>query len=141
MTALLYIGGASSTSRLLRCQTVDGEGMHLPMEFLVPKCSKFLVTIFSTNNRSIGQSTECQFPRLNFRKWLPHMLCHDSLQVEVIGSFCAICYGLVIPCCFVYLYFKQHQVLRPGGSTVAASIGHENLEVRLVELRSSATRI
>ena len=35
--ALLYIGGASSASKLLRCQSVDGERGRLPKEFLAEK--------------------------------------------------------------------------------------------------------
>lgn len=107
--ALLYIGGASSASKLLRCQSVDGEGGRLPKE-------------------------------LAFRKWLPHLFCHDeSLQfVDVVGYGSAVCYGLVIPFCLVYLFAKQHAVLRPGRATVAAAVHQEALEVRLVELKGSS---
>ena len=78
--------------------------------------------------------------RLAFRKWLPHLFCHDeSLQfVDVVGYASAVCYGLVIPFCLVYLYAKQHALLRPGRATVAAAVHQEALEVRLVELKGSS---
>ena len=87
----------------------------------------------------VVESSRFHRMRLAFRKWLPHLLCHDELQVvDVVGYASGLCYGLLIPFGLVYLYAKQHAVLRPGGATVAAAVHHEALEVRLVELKGSS---
>ncbi|CAJ1391037.1 unnamed protein product [Effrenium voratum] len=107
---MLYIGGASATSKLLSCQRADGAGNLLPTE-------------------------------LTFRKSLPHLRCHhDPLgpYVDATGMATAFCYGVVVPGCLIYLYVRQHVVLLPGQETVALAADHRDLEVCLVQTRSSS---
>ncbi|CAK9090057.1 unnamed protein product [Durusdinium trenchii] len=107
---LFYVGGASSTFKLLSCQRVDGERVSLPNEFA-------------------------------FRKWLPHLRCHDpSLSlVDTMGYVSAFCYGVLVPCALAYLYARQHLALLPGKMMMAPSVKDGNdgaLEIRLAELSS-----
>ena len=79
--------------------------------------------------------------RLTFRKLLPHLRCHhDPLgpYVDATGMATAFCYGVVVPGCLIYLYVRQHVVLLPGQETVALAADHGDLEVCLVQTRSSS---
>jgi len=104
---LLYIGGASSTSDLLRCQRVDGAGDSLPEGFA-------------------------------FRRSLPYIFCHEESElntfVDVMGYSTAFCYGALIPFCLLYLYGRQHVVMRSSRTSVATCTGQGNLKVCLSEV-------
>ncbi|CAJ1391040.1 unnamed protein product [Effrenium voratum] len=107
---MLYIGGASAASKLFSCQTTDGDGNLLPEEFA-------------------------------FRKWLPQLRCHnDPLgpYVYATGMAAAFCYCVVVPGCLIYLYVRQHLVLLPGKEVVALAAEHGDLEVWLVQTKSSS---
>ncbi|CAJ1336435.1 unnamed protein product [Effrenium voratum] len=107
---MLYIGGASAASKLLSCQTTDGEGNLLPKELTFRKSLPHL---------------RCHDDPLG-----PY--------VDATGMATAFCYGVVVPGCLVYLYAKQHLVLLPGKSTVACAADHGDLEVWLVQTRGSS---
>ena len=51
---MLYIGGASAASKLLSCQTTDGEGNLLPKEFLVAVVYRFLTVCLQAEGRVSG---------------------------------------------------------------------------------------
>ena len=82
-----------------------------------------------------------QHMRFAFRKWLPHLRCHDSSlgYLDAIGYMSAVFYGVVVPCSLAYLYTRQHLALLPGKTTMAWAVEDgEVLEVRLMEVKSSS---
>ncbi|CAJ1449552.1 unnamed protein product, partial [Effrenium voratum] len=107
---MLYIGGASAASKLLSCQTTDGEGNLLPKELTFRKSLPHL---------------RCHDDPLG-----PY--------VDATGMVAAFCYGVVVPGCLLYLYAKQHLLLLPGKATVAWAADHADLEVWLVQTTSSS---
>lgn len=110
---LLYIGGASSCSYLLSCQQTDGAGEKLPTSF-------------------------------EFRKSMPYISCHETsplkTSVDVVGFSSAFCYAVVIPCCLLYLYARQHIILGSSRTIVATChvADQSNLKVYLHEVRKSS---
>jgi len=92
VVTLLYIGGASSTSGLLSCQETDGAGDLLPKDFA-------------------------------YRKLIPDIFCQEDSQlkyrVDTLAFGSAFCYGILIPCCLLYLYGKQHMVLEVNRTRTA----------------------
>ncbi|CAK9047892.1 unnamed protein product [Durusdinium trenchii] len=105
---LFYVGGAFGSSRLLRCQRVDGEGASLK-EFAFRK----------------------NLPHLKCDPDSWH-------YVDAIGFGAGFCYGVVIPCCLAYLYAKQHLALRPAKLTIAQAADQRDLEVWLVDSKGSS---
>jgi len=114
---LLYIGGAYSTSSLSSCQEVDGDGAELPKDFI-------------------------------FRKSMPYIFCHREIQeesdlrnfVDRFAVFCVICYAIVIPCCLLYLYGKQHVALQVGRTTTVAGQQQGDLTLSLSEVLGSTQK-
>ncbi|CAJ1336434.1 unnamed protein product [Effrenium voratum] len=107
---MFYIGGASAASKLLSCQTTDGEGIPLPNELTFRKSLPHL---------------RCHDDPLG-----PY--------VDATGMVTAFCYGVVVPGCLLYLYAKQHLLLLPGKAIVALATDHGDLEVWLVQTTSSS---
>lgn len=105
---ILYIGGASSCADLFVCQDIDGSGESLPKEFA-------------------------------FRKSLPHIECQNSSPVktlvDVVAYVGAFCYGVVIPLSLLYVYARQHMILKSSRMTVACASHGDNLKVYLYKLR------
>ena len=109
---LLYVGGASSCADLLSCQDVDGAGETLPKEFV-------------------------------FRKSIPYILCESSSPVktvvDAVGYIAAVCYGIVIPVCLLYVYARQRTMLRSSKVTVSYALCKGNLRVYMQKLLQSET--
>eukprot|EP00434_Breviolum_minutum_P016162 symbB.v1.2.014241.t1/scaffold1038.1/size142643/1 len=107
---LLYIGGASSTSSLLSCQEVDGAGDGLPRQFA-------------------------------FRTAMPYILCHEDSQlkhsVDTLAFSSAFFYGIIIPCCLLYLYGRQHVLFQSNRTTVAFVADHGSLKVSVSKVLDS----
>jgi len=99
---LLYIGGASSTSRLLSCQEVDGAGDILPQRFMFRKVMPYI---------NCHEETK-----------LKH-------SVDILAFSSAFCYGILIPGCLLYLYARQHVLLQKSRTTVARATGRGSLKV------------
>lgn len=110
---LLYIGGASSTSSLLSCQEVDGAGDSLPRQFA-------------------------------FRTAMPYILCHEESQlkhsVDTLAFSSAFFYGIIIPCCLLYLYSRQHVLFQSDRTTVAIVADHGSLKVSLYKVLDSTVQ-
>jgi len=110
---LLYIGGASSTSSLSSCQYFDGNRAELPLDFA-------------------------------FRPSMPFMPCHEDSHLQrVVGQFAVfytICYGIVIPCCLLYLYGKQHVALQVGRTTTVSGQQQGDLTLCLSEVLGSTQK-
>ena len=113
---LLYIGGAYSTSSLSSCQEVDGDGEKLPENFI-------------------------------FRESMPYIFCHQEIQesdlrnfVDKFAVFCVMCYAIVIPCCLLYLYGKQHVALQVGRTTTVAGQQQGDLTLCLSEVLGSTQK-
>lgn len=108
---ILYIGGASSCADLFVCQDIDGSGESLPKEFA-------------------------------FRKSLPYIECQNSSPVktlvDVVAYVGTFCYGMVIPLSLLYLYARQHMILKSSRMTVACASQGDNLKVYLYKLRECA---
>jgi len=109
---LLYIGGASSTSSLLSCQETDGANEKLPEQFV-------------------------------FRTLMPNVFCNQESQLKtyanVVGFSSVFCYAIVIPLCLLYLYGKQHIVLRASRTTVVTAFQKGHLTLCLNEVLGSDT--
>ena len=110
---LLYIGGASSTSNLLSCQEVDGAGDSLPRQFA-------------------------------FRTAMPYILCHEDSQlkhsVDTLAFSSAFFYGIIIPCCLLYLYGRQHVLFQSNRTTVAIVADHGSLKVSVYKVLESTVQ-
>jgi len=110
---LLYIGGASSTSSLLSCQEVDGAGDSLPRQFA-------------------------------FRTAMPYILCHEESKlkhsVDTLAFSSAFFYGIIIPCCLLYLYGRQHVLFQSNRTTVAIVADHGSLKVSLHKVLESTVQ-
>eukprot|EP00434_Breviolum_minutum_P029498 symbB.v1.2.026084.t1/scaffold2508.1/size77433/4 len=109
---LLYIGGASSSSSLLSCQETDGANEKLPEQFV-------------------------------FRTLMPNVFCNQESQLktyaDVVGFSSVFCYAIVIPLCLLYLYGKQHIVLRASRTTSVAAFQMGHLTLCLNEVLGSDT--
>ena len=55
-------------------------------------------------------------------------------SVDILAFFTAFCYAIIIPCCLLYLYGKQHVFLQKSRTTVAIAVGHSTLKVSVNEL-------
>ena len=68
-----------------------------------------------------------------FRRSLPYIFCHEESElntfVDVMGYSTAFCYGALIPFCLLYLYGRQHVVMRSSRTSVATCTGQGNLKV------------
>jgi len=110
---LLYIGGASSTSSLLSCQEVDGAGDNLPRQFA-------------------------------FRTAMPYILCHEESKlkhsVDTLAFSSAFFYGIIIPCCLLYLYGRQHVLFQSNRTTVAIVADHGSLKVSVSKVLESTVQ-
>ena len=110
---LLYIGGASSTSNLLSCQEVDGAGDSLPRQFA-------------------------------FRTAMPYILCHEESKlkhsVDTLAFSSAFFYGIIIPCCLLYLYGRQHVLFQSNRTTVAIVADHGSLKVSVYKVLESTVQ-
>eukprot|EP00434_Breviolum_minutum_P028219 symbB.v1.2.024965.t1/scaffold2399.1/size80101/1 len=113
VVTLLYIGGASSTSGLLSCQETDGAGDSLPKAFA-------------------------------YRKLMPDIFCHQESQlkyrVDTLAFGCAFCYGILIPCCLLYLYGKQHMVLEVNRTRTVNAGYQGDLHLWLHDILGSTTQ-
>jgi len=109
---LLYIGGASSSSTLLSCQETDGANEKLPEQFV-------------------------------FRTLMPNVFCNQESQLktfaDVVGFSSVFCYAIVIPLCLLYLYGKQHIVLRTSRTTTVTAFQKGHLTLCLYEVLGSDT--
>ncbi|CAE7489039.1 unnamed protein product, partial [Symbiodinium pilosum] len=81
--SFLFVGGAASCSKLLRCQHVDGVGEPL---------GDFAFRIGMTDLRC-SDTTE------------------EALRADYLGYGCAVAYGILIPSFLLYLILKQHVAL------------------------------
>eukprot|EP00438_Fugacium_kawagutii_P021529 Skav233414 [mRNA] locus=scaffold892:179264:181696:+ [translate_table: standard] len=105
---LFYVGGASSASKLLSCQGVDGGKSPLPDGFAFRKAVPHLLCDDSS--------------------WT---------SLDAMGYTSIAFYGIVVPLCLAYLYARQHLALLPGKTTVALAVETgDQWEVRLTELVS-----
>ncbi|CAJ1377763.1 unnamed protein product [Effrenium voratum] len=109
---LFFIGGACSCGRLLSCQRLDGGGQDLG--------------------------------HFAFRKALPQLSCLDtsplSRWVDAVGYSTAVVYGFVIPCLLLYLFLRQHLLLKVCKTSVALAESSEGqLLTRLHPLRQGAS--
>ncbi|CAJ1330203.1 unnamed protein product [Effrenium voratum] len=111
---LLYIGGASSSSNLLSCQKTDGLGEQLPKNFA-------------------------------FRSAIPEILCDEEssfkTRVDVIAYSTAFGYAVVIPCCLLYLYARQHLVLRGSRTVTVNATQEDDLKVTLRPVLKSGNQV
>ncbi|CAJ1442445.1 unnamed protein product [Effrenium voratum] len=102
--AFLYIGGASSSSNLLSCQGTDGLGEQLPKNFA-------------------------------FRSAIPEILCDEEsafkAKVDMVAYITAFGYAVVVPCCLLYLYARQHLLLRRSRMTTTFATHQDDLKVTL----------
>ncbi|CAJ1374519.1 unnamed protein product [Effrenium voratum] len=102
--ALLYIGGASSSSNLLSCQETDGLGEQLPKNFA-------------------------------FRSAIPEILCDEEssfkAKVDKVAYITAFGYAVVVPCCLLYLYARQHLLLRRSRTITVNATQEDDLKVTL----------
>ncbi|CAE7938239.1 GSO1, partial [Symbiodinium sp. KB8] len=89
LLTLLYIGGASSSAALMRCQHTDGGKERLPDKYAF---------------RTALPNIQCQDAAPLVAR----------LQADSIAATCAVCYGLLIPSFLAYLMFKQHLALAPS---------------------------
>ncbi|CAE7482282.1 RCH1, partial [Symbiodinium necroappetens] len=106
LLTLLYIGGASSSAALMRCQHTDGGKERLPDEYAF---------------RTALPNIKC---------W------DAAPLADSIAATCAVCYGLLIPSFLAYLMFKQHLALAPCRrfvSLVAQKQGGDTVSVWPVE--------
>ena len=108
---LLYIGGASSTSSLSSCQEVDKDKVEIPEPF---------------------------------RTSMPYIFCHGESNlkafVDRFAVFYTICYGILIPCCLLYLYGKQHFALQEGRTTTVTGQQQGDLTLSLSEVLGSTQK-
>ncbi|CAE7683161.1 RCH1 [Symbiodinium sp. CCMP2592] len=84
LLTLLYIGGASSSAELMRCQHADGGKERLPDKYAF---------------RTALPDIKCQDP---------------APLADGIAVSCVVCYGLLIPSFLAYLMLKQHVALAPS---------------------------
>ncbi|CAJ1427947.1 unnamed protein product [Effrenium voratum] len=102
--AFLYIGGASSSSNLLSCQGTDGLGEQLPKSFA-------------------------------FRSAIPEILCDKEssfkAKVDIVAYITAFGYAVVVPCGLLYLYARQHLLLRRSRMTTTFATHQDDLKVTL----------
>jgi len=113
---IFFVGGASKCANLISCQQVDAGGW--PLQTNMP-----------------------------FLRYLPDVNCDPKSMVseEVRPVFwpCAVCYGVLIPCFLLYLYARQHLVLRysrmpleltRGSKREHLAVSHQDhtLQLRLV---------
>ena len=98
---LLYIGGASSCSDLLSCQSEDGAGEPLPPEFVY---RKLLPSIRCNGEDATGM----------------------RVYVDAIGYITAFCYGVLIPAGLVHLYAKAQVVMQPSRTSAAVATDRLN---------------
>ncbi|CAE7733082.1 inlA [Symbiodinium sp. CCMP2456] len=106
LLTLLYIGGASSSAALMRCQHTDGGKERLPDTYAF---------------RTALPDTKCQ---------------EAAPLADSIAASCVVCYGLLIPSFLAYLMFKQHLSLAPSRrfvSLVAQKEGGDTVSVWPVE--------
>ncbi|CAE7209073.1 inlA, partial [Symbiodinium microadriaticum] len=106
LLTLLYIGGASSSAALMRCQHTDGGKEPLPDKHAF---------------RSALPDIKCQ---------------DAAPLADSIAATCVVCYGLLIPSFLAYLMFKQHLALAPSRrfvSLVAQKEGGDTVSVWPVE--------
>ena len=110
---LLYIGGASSTSSLSSCQEFDGNKVKIPGHSVV-------------------------------RTSMPYIFCHRESNWKTFADrfavFYTICYGILIPCCLLYLYGKQHFALQEGRTTTVAGQQQGDLTLCLSEVLGSTQK-
>lgn len=75
---------------------------------------------------------------------MPYISCHETsplkTSVDVVGFSSAFCYAVVIPCCLLYLYARQHIILGSSRTIVATChvADQSNLKVYLHEVRKSS---
>eukprot|EP00434_Breviolum_minutum_P025626 symbB.v1.2.022643.t1/scaffold2018.1/size92264/3 len=113
---IFFVGGASKCANLVSCQQVDAGGW--PLQTNMP-----------------------------FLRYLPDVSCNPKSMVseEVRPVFwpCAVCYCVLIPCFLLYLYARQHWVLRysrmpleltRGSKSEHLAVSHQDhtLQLRLV---------
>eukprot|EP00434_Breviolum_minutum_P025627 symbB.v1.2.022644.t1/scaffold2018.1/size92264/4 len=113
---IFFVGGASKCANLVSCQQVDAGGWHLQGD-------------------------------MPFLRYLPDVPCDPNSMVseEIAPVFwpCAVCYGVLIPCFLLYLYARQHLVLRysrmpleltRGSKSEHLAVSHQDhtLQLRLV---------
>jgi len=107
---LFYVGGASSTARLLSCQETDGAGDSLPRQFA-------------------------------FRTLMPYVSCHEESAlkryVDLVAFSCAFFWAIVIPCCLLHVYRRQHIILQASRTTVALATDEGSLKVSVSEVLGS----
>ena len=74
-----------------------------------------------------------------FRKSLPYIECQSSSPVktlvDVVAYVGAFCYGIVIPLSLLYVYARQHMILKSSRMTMACASHGDNLKVYLSKLR------
>ena len=78
-----------------------------------------------------------------FRKSIPYILCESSSPVktvvDAVGYIAAVCYGIVIPVCLLYVYSRQRTMLRSSKVTVSYASCKGNLRVYMQKLLQSET--
>jgi len=89
-----------------------------------------------------GASKESLPKEFAFRKSLPYIECQNSSPVktlvDVVAYVGTFCYGMVIPLSLLYLYARQHMILKSSRMTVACASQGDNLKVYLYKLRECA---
>eukprot|EP00434_Breviolum_minutum_P040609 symbB.v1.2.036088.t1/scaffold5017.1/size46094/3 len=74
---------------------------------------------------------------------MPNVFCNQESQLktyaDVVGFSSVFCYAIVIPLCLLYLYGKQHLVLRASRTTVVTAFQKGHLTLCLYEVLGSDT--
>ncbi|CAJ1413508.1 unnamed protein product, partial [Effrenium voratum] len=137
--AFLYIGGASSSSNLLSCQGTDGlgEGKNPPPSRVTTpswhqkkakmRCWIVIVPFVADLE---------QLPKnFAFRSAIPEILCDKEssfkAKVDIVAYITAFGYAVVVPCCLLYLYARQHLLLRRSRMTTTFATHQDDLKVTL----------